>query len=500
MLNKRAKIKFPTILLSMALVLIVIPVASFGQGSVRYGTEIKKEAPVRYGGEIEKRPGVRYGVDIKAEDIRQVPPGEIVPEKVPSDFQFDIRNYIKLSGYYDDLKDDPVVNPNNILELEDYGFLGEFNTQFKISYLKDYQFKADVGFQLSSGPGEQRDKNTHFITNEFYFDLFMANLAYLKMGKKREMWGVGWTFSPVDDVMDWPKNLIDTTDSREGKYLSMVSVPVGNSSFSFVVFPDVEFDLDSEEGQAGIPRNMDFDDPSLGLRALFLIWDTDVAFTYNRTDRIPDLEKDYFGLTLNRYWGDLGAYVEVSGHKGNDLEFVQQNASGQYYFPSGDELLTVKKADDDIYINLAVGVNYTFSNDVKTSVEYYGNSEGYDDDEFDAFYNFLKNDSDLYLTTSDDNIKNKILKANQMLQDRIRRNYLSFTLDRPFLFDDYNPHLGTIICLDDGSFLLNGAVEYAVRDDTSITLDMKWYIGDDDTEYGLKPDKFKAFMKVQYYF
>jgi hypothetical protein len=498
MLNKRTKNKFPVILLSIALNLI--PLASFGQAPIRYGAEIKKEAPVRYGGEIEKRPGVRYGVDIRAEDIRRVKPGEIVKEKVPSDFQFDIRNYIKLSGYYDNLKSDPVVNPNNILGLEDYGFLGEFNTQFKISYLKDYQFKADVGFQLSSGPGEQRDNNTHFITNEFYFDLFMANLAYLKMGKKRETWGVGWTFSPVDDVMDWPKNLIDTTDSREGKYLSLVSLPVGNSLFSFIIFPDVEYDLESENGQSGIPRSMDFDDPSLGLRALFLIWDTDVAFTYNRTDKIPDLNKDYFGLTLNRYWGDLGAYFEGSGHKGNDLEFIQQNAADQYYFPTGDELETVKKADNDIYINFAVGVNYTFSNDVKINVEYYRNSEGYDDDEFDEFYNFLKNDSELYLAELDDTVKNKILKANQILQDRIRRNYLSLTFDRPFLFDDYNPHLGTIICLDDGSFFLNGAVEYAVRDDTSITLDMKWYIGDDDTEYGLKPDDFKAYLKVQYYF
>jgi hypothetical protein len=499
MLNKRAKVKTQALLLCIAL--ISISSASLGQTSVRYGDEIKEEPPIRYGAEIDKRAGVRYGVDISVEDIRQVAPGEIVPEEVPSDFEFGIRNYIKLSGYYDDLKDDPVVNPDNILELEDYGFLGEFNTQFNISYLEDYQFKADVGFQLSSGPGEQKDNNTHFITNEFYFDLFVAELAYLKVGKKRETWGVGWTFTAVDNIMDWQINIVDPLDSREGKYLAMMTVPAGNTSFDFIIFPDVEYDLDSEQRQSGIPEEMDFDGPSLGLRALFLIWDTDVAFTYNRTDRIPELnKKNYFGLTINRYWGDLGAYIEASGHKGNDLEFVQQNATGQYYFPTGDELEFVKEADDDIYVNFAVGATYTFSNDLKTSVEYYRNSEGYNDDEFNEYYNFLKNDSDLYLTTRDDNIKSKILKANQILQDRIRRNYLSLTFDRPFTFNDYNPHLGTVICLDDSSFLLNGAIEYAVRDDTSITLDMKWYIGDDDTEYGLKPDNFRAFMKLQYYF
>jgi hypothetical protein len=319
------------------------------------------------------------------------------------------------------------------------------------------------------------------------------------VGKKRESWGIGWTFSPVDNIIDLPKNLVDPSASREGKYLAMLGEPVGNSSFSFVYFPDVEFDLESEEGQSGIPEKMDFDDPSLGVRALFLLWDTDIAFIYNRTDRIPDLEKDYYGLTINRYWGDLGIYVEVSGHEGNDLEFVQQNVLG-YYFPTGDELVDLKKTDDDIYVNFAVGANYSFPDNSKVALEYFRNNEGYDDDEFDEFYNFLENDSDLYLTTFDPNIKNKLLKANQILGDRIRRNYLSLTFDRPFTFDDFNPHLGAIISLDDGSFLLNGAIEYAARDDTSITLDVKWYIGDDDTEYGLKPDDYKASLKMVYYF
>jgi hypothetical protein len=480
------KIKFAAILLGI--VLILIPIASFGQD------------PVRNGSEIEKRAGEQYGIDIGVQDIREVAPGEIASEDVPSDFEFDMRNYIKLSGYYDDLKDDPDINPNNILDLEDYGFLGEFNTQFKVSYLENYQFKADGGYQISSGPGEQKDDNTHFITNEFYFDLFAASLAYFKGGKKRETWGVGYTFSPVDDVLDWPRNFLDPIDSREGKYLALVEVPVGNASFSFVVFPDVEFDLESESGQAGIPEDMDFDDPSLGARALFLIWDTDIAFTYYRIDRIPDLKKNYYGLTLNRYWGDLGAYVDLMGHKGNDLEFVQQNDLGQNYFPIGDELVDLKRDDDDIYVNFAVGVNYRFSDNTKVALEYFRNDEGYSDDEFDEFFNFIKNEALIHRLIGDDFSELKLLKANQILQDRIRRNYLSLNFDRPFTFDDFNPHLGAIINLDDGSFLFNGAVEYSVSDDISIALDTKWYVGDDDTEAGLRPYDFRAFMKILYYF
>lgn len=498
MQNKSAQFKFFAFLLYITI--IAMPALSFGQSSVRYGTEIEEKEQVRYGTEITRRPGVRYGVDIKVEDIRQVAPGEIVPEEIPSNFVFDIRNYIKLLGYYDNLKDNPVINPDNILELEEHGFLGEINTQFEISYKSDYQFKADVGFQLSSGPGEQDDTNTHFVTNEFYFDLFLAQLAYFKVGKKRQAWGVGWTFSPVDDVLDWPKNSVDPSDSREGKYLAALELPVGNSSFSYIILPDTEFDLESEEGQSGIPDDMDFDDPSMGARALFLLWDTDIAFTYYRNDKVSGLDKDYIGLTINRYWGDLGVYVDLEGHEGKDLERVQKTITGQYYFPTGDDLVNLKESDDDIIINFSAGVNYSFPDNTKVALEYFRNNEGYSDDEFDEFYNFLKTDSDLYLSTFDTNIKNKLLKANKILSDRIRRNYLSLNFDRPFTFDDFNPHLGAIVNLDDNSFLLNGAVEYAFRDDTSITFDVKWYVGDDDTEYGLKPDDYKASLKVVYYF
>ena len=120
------------------LALMLVSTLAFGQGAVKYGKEIEEEAPVRYGSEIQRQESVRYGVDIRAEDIRQVEPGEIVYEEVPSDFEFDMRNYLKLSGYYDDLKKYPDTNPENILQLEETALFLEPNTQFSLAYLQDY--------------------------------------------------------------------------------------------------------------------------------------------------------------------------------------------------------------------------------------------------------------------------------------------------------------------------------------------------------------------------
>jgi len=419
MLNKRANIRSITFLLG--LILVFIPGASFGQTSVRYGEEIKKEPPVRYGAEIEKRARVRYGVDIRVEDIRQVKPGEIV-EEVISDFEFEMRNYIKLSGYYDKLMKYPDINPDNILQLEETAFLAEVNTQVNLTYLEDYSFKADLSYQYSPGSDEQSDRDTHFITNEFFLDLYLAELAYLRVGKKRETWGIGWTFSPVDYVINPPKNLVDPAESREGMYLSMLEIPVGDSSFSFVYFPYVAFDIQSEAGQSGIPEDMFDEEGAYGIRASFLLWDTDISLIYYYTDKIPDLQKNYFGITLNRFWRDLGAYVEVIGHQGNDLERVDKTDIGQNVFWFGDDLVDIKEDDNETFVNFAVGLSYGFPDDSRVGLEYYRNSEGYDDNEFDEFVDFIKHEAEIHRLIQDDFSMMKLLKGNQLLGNRLRKN------------------------------------------------------------------------------
>ncbi len=488
MLSKRAEIWSISLLLCLAL--IVSPDISLGESKIRYGSDIRKRTPVRYGAEIKKQTQVRHGVEIRVEDIRLVEPDEIVLEEAPSNFEFDMRNYVKVSGYYDDLEKWPDINKDNVLELENTAYFAEINGIIDLSYLEDYLFKADISYQYSPGSDEQSDRDTHFITNEFYFDISLAHLAFLKAGKKRESWGVGWTFSPIDDIIDLPKNIVDPSESREGMYLSMLEVPVAELSIRFVYFPYVEFDMTSEKGQSGIPDNMFDKQGAYGVNASFMLWDTDIALIFYRTDKIPGLQKEYGGLTLNRYWLDLGAYFEIEAHEGRDLEVVQRTGTGPYYFPVDDALVDLANNDDDTYVDFAVGANYTFPDNTKITLEYFRNDQGYSDSEFDDFADFIKAETN----------ENMLLKANKILSDRIRKNYLSFSFDRPYTFDDFSPHVGTIICLDDGSFMLNGMLVYNVRDDTTITLDVKGYVGDDDTEWGMKPDNCRVFLSAEYYF
>ncbi len=498
MLNKRAEIQLCSMLL--CLIFIGFPDICLGETVVRYGSDIMKRAPVRYGTDIKEQAQVRYGVEIQVEDIRLVEPDEIVLEDKPSDFEFDMRNYVKVSGFYDDLTQWPAINSGNILKLEESAFLSEINTNIELSYRENYIVKADISYQYSPGSDDQNDKNTRFITNELYADLALGEYAFLKVGKKRESWGVGWTFSPIDNIIDLPKNSVDPSDSREGLYLSMLEVPIGDLSLRILYMPDVTFDMSTETGQSGIPDSMFDEEGAYGINASFMLWDTDISFIYYRRDKIPGLNKDYGGLTLNRYWLDIGAYFEIEAHRGSDLEAVQKTSGGSYYFPVDDALVALKKQDDDIYVDFSVGVNYTFPDNTKVALEYSRNDEGYDNAEFDAFVNFVNHEAQNHQSSGDPTSTQKLLKANQLLGERLRQNYLALSYDRPYTFDDFTPHLGTIICLDDGSFMVNAALMYNVRDDTTITLDVKGYVGDEDTEWGLKPDNYRVFLSVKYYF
>jgi hypothetical protein len=409
--------------------------------------------------------------------------------------EFDYRMYLMSSGYYDGLKEDAVVNPDNILEQEETGVLVELNGQSKTTWRSRYILSADLSYQYSPGPGKQKETETHLSAMELYLDLLVKDLFYFKAGRKRESWSVGNVFYPVD-IINSPKNPLDPSKSRDGTYLAMVEVPFGTSAASIVYFPRVEFDPDDKDG---IPKRMDLDEGGFGGRLYSLIRDTDLSLIYYRLDRIPTLERNFFGFTANRFFGYLGAYIELLGHTGSDTDLVRKDQSGNYYFPDPKERIERARADNTEYLDFSAGASYTFSDDTKVGVEYMRNGEGYDENTFEEFRDFLTHDSQVYLESNDEGIKNKLLRGSRMLQNRIRRNYLAVTLDRPNTFDDFFPRLMTIMCLDDGSFVVNGLVDYLIRYDTTVKLMFSTPVGNEKTEYGLKPSDYRITLEAKYY-
>ena len=414
------------------------------------------------------------------------------------------RMYLMMSGHYNGWADDAVANPENILEYERAGLLYEVNAQSKITCRNDYLLGMDVSYQYAAGARNENETDTHFNTNEVFADLYLNQRVYFKAGKKRESWSVGNVFYPLD-IVNPPRNPLDPSKSREGVFLTALEIPFGVSSLSLAYYPEVEYGPDDKDG---IPGRMDLGEGDLGVRTYFLIEETDVAFVFYRAERIPSVAGSYYGLTLNRFFGYLGTYLEVLGHRGRDVEMVREDtdgviydSAGFYYFPDQDERVELARADEDVYVDVAAGASYTFSDNSRIGVEYLRKSEGYDDHEFDQLHRFLVNGwHDCYaLGVDTGRMKADLLKGAGMLRERIRRNYLALCFDRPNTLDDLFPRLNVVASLDDGSFAVGGLVECLLRDDTSLKLVVSSPFGDEDTEYGLSPQGYRGALEIKYY-
>jgi hypothetical protein len=377
--------------------------------------------------------------------------------------------YLLISAYYAGLRQNAGVTPGDMPEEEESGALAELNAQPKLVWRNRYRLNADISLMYESDPDIESDNGLCFRLIEGFVDLSAGEIFYFKTGKKREIWSVGHVFFPVD-IINTPKNPLDPFKSREGTYLALMEIPAGTSALSLVYFPMVEFDADD---RSGIPSRMDWEDGGIGIRTYLLVHDTDLSFVYYYIDRIPTVKRNYLGMTLNRYFGYLGMYVEALGHKGRDADTILKD-----------------DGSDKTYVDLSAGTDYTFSDDTKVSIEYLRNSEGYGRNEFDRLCDSILGGPG---TKSDPS------KASDMMRQRSRRNYLGLSVARPNTFDDFFPRVMAIICLDDGSFALNSLIDYFVRDDTTVQVGLGGTVGSECSEYGLKPDEYRATLEVRYY-
>ncbi|MFC2171945.1 OmpA family protein [Acidobacteriota bacterium] len=460
-----------------------------------YRIKVKGYGPESPIADNQTREGRKRNRRIEIVNLRIMAIAEIERKESPKSIRkrtvvdVDATWFLYPSGYYDQLKDDSIVNPDNLLGRENYGFLIEINNQSKLVFFERHALNMDLSYQYSQGPGRQKKLETHFTLYEFYFDL-----NYLKFGKKRESWQIGKVFHPIDFINP-PMNPLDPSRSREGIYLSMVEIPFSTASLKFVYYPTVEYD---PKNMNGIPEKVDFDS-RFGVQSYFLVKEIDLAFIYYRYDRVPTLMKNYVGATFNRYFGDTGIDLEILGHKGNDMEFVQQNSAGDYYFLNEEQRLAQAKEDDDIYVNFTTGVNYTFSDSTKITLEYLRNSEGHTSEQLKDLHGFFDQYSSLYLQSHDDDIKNLLLKGTDLLQNRIGRNYIGFSFDRPNTWTDFYPRLNFVLNMDDKSCAISGMIDYLVSE--NMTLSMLGYnlVGDEETEYGLKPDRRLITLEMKYF-
>ena len=78
--------------------------------------------------------------------------------------------------------------------------------------------------------------NAVFSINEVFLDVNIARYVYFRLGKQVVKWGVGYLWTPTDLINIEKKNILDSSQVRQGTYGLKIHVPFGTRAniYSFI--------------------------------------------------------------------------------------------------------------------------------------------------------------------------------------------------------------------------------------------------------------------------
>src|SRR5690554_2716502 len=288
--------------------------------------------------------------------------------------------------------------------------------------------------------GEGTKEESDLQVNEAYLNLRLRDNLTLAVGKKRALWGVGFSYNPTDFI-DAPASPFDP-DLKQGVYSSELSF----FHHAYALDSVLVFYKEMEDCGCGVK-----------LSTFSLLRQTDLNFMgyYAKDDGLNlgmSVETTPFSAP---FWCDWALYGEAGlrqssfcGSKLSGGEFYQQWLAGARYVHPATE--------------------------TSVALEYYFLEDGFDPKE-----------------------RERILQQQpwkRLPPGESARHNIFFNIQRIGL--TRNKHLFTDTLslaarvfgnLEDQSKRVTAAITSEMMKDTQISLESTWYIGDNDTEYGSIP-------------
>lgn len=421
---------------------------------------------------------------------------ELLPAKIDEGYiwednwyRFHLWGDQKYSITYNKIDDDSLLNPDDLFAVDEW--INELELKLKL----DGSIYERIGLLGRGRIGIQRidERNDTEYDFEDNLDQGYATLqlgeeiiTFLSVGKQRIKWGTGFFWNPVD-TFNPRQDLQDIERTEEGKVSYRADIAFPSFSLTGVVVPDVEstaFHVDNF-----IPES----DKTLwaGKFYTFLL-NTDLTFYVSDRDN----EATRWGVSFSTVLSDIQFYGEGIFWDGeSEKRYVDLVSDGENKF----KIIT----KDGFFKKFVLGTQYTFSNDVTIIGEYYHRSDGYDNDDMDAYVEFLK-----VAGGTPDGPNQTLLALGNDLFDfaNLRENYFYLSLDKPRFMDRFDLGLNMIVGLDDffddreGSLFLRPLLAYVAIPNWRFTFYSQFYIGKDETEFGMLPYNYSLFGEVRYFF
>ncbi len=334
-------------------------------------------------------------------------------------------------------------------------------------------FKAFASASLAGNAsgGEWTDE---FYLLEGYASWQPASRFSLSAGKTLLRWGKGYAFSPAAFVSR-EKNPSDPDLALEGFWVAgadlVYSLPGNLKTLAFtgVILP-VDGGVNEDFGQ---------EDELNWAGKIYLLWhDTDI-----------DLMALSEGTRTSRYGADFSLNILSNLEVHGEWSLVKDSTRRVI---GSDYASTVKTADAQNYL---LGIRYLTPAETTFIVEYFRNGQGYTSDEAETFYGLVEEASQAQLDQLAD-LSGSYQKPNFM-RDYL---YIRASQKEPFGWLYLTPAFTSIINIDDGSCNVIPEVIYTGVTNLELRVRFNLLIGEEGTEYGEKPNRWKAEGRARYFF
>jgi hypothetical protein len=246
-----------------------------------------------------------------------------------------------------------------------------------------YKSVNEAGDTVASGvPARQRTIGQGIVNEVYAAKESEGGLAAL-LGKKRVVWGSGFSFNPTD-LLNPAKDPSEPATQRSGAWLGQLEDISAARTLTLLASPETSDRL------GGMPETWQKQHYLFGARAYSLLAGTDVNLMVYDSNLYHDRfqHKLRYGASAARFFGALGFHGEVLLTKGSDRLYADpactkdEAAIGRCQV-LGHPALGASRIDDArIYAKALVGVRYHFEDDAQFIMELLHQDDGYTKAEF----------------------------------------------------------------------------------------------------------------------
>ena len=325
---------------------------------------------------------------------------------------------------------------------------------------------------------DQLSSQQQSTVQELYLSYKASDSLDYEFGKRVLKWGKGYAWNPVAFI-ERAKDPNDPDLNREGFILftgnyttTFSNKDLKTISFTPFILP-VDNDINDDFGKE--------EDINFGAKIYMLYQDVDIDFMFlhgdSRGDRIgADFSSN---LTANFEWHGEVAYLP--DHIKNTI-----NSSNQ---------LVQNKED---VIQSLIGIRYLTESDLTWIIEYYHNNGGYDVDELESFYSLASSDpvtQPALFTLAQNAMTAGFGKPNPGMDYTYIRVSKKDFIDIVYLVGS----LTSIVNVNDSSYSFMPELIYTGVKNMEMRARIIWLQGDENTEFGEKPNDTKLEFRIHYY-